>query len=173
MSAQIREEFTEEQLAERLHDWALNHKNLMQFLPFAKQRMETFSEFVPLGSHLVSGILPIESDDLLNSGESRDEITQILQYALWSLEPIDNWKRDRIFESLKNTAAAMNIKLKVFLAPLFIAIAGSSSSISVMDSMHMLGADMSRARLRYAIELLGGVSKKKLKALEKNFTLLK
>ena len=169
----IREEFTEEQLAERLHDWALNHKNLMQFLPFAQQRMETFSELVPLGSHLVSGILPIESDDLLNSGKSRDEITQILQYALWSLEPIDNWDRDSIFESLKNTAAAMNIKLKVFLAPLFIAIAGSSSSISVMDSMHMLGADMSRARLRYAIELLGGVSKKKLKALEKSFSLLK
>ena len=53
--------------------------------------------------------------------------------------------------------------MKPFLAPLFIAIAGSSSSISVMDSMALIGADMSRARLRYAIELLGGIGKKKLK----------
>ena len=50
------------------------------------------------------------------------------------------------------SADAMGIKLKPFLAPLFIAIAGSSASISVMDSMNLLGADMSRARLRHAIE---------------------
>ena len=50
------------------------------------------------------------------------------------------------------SAEGMGIKLKPFLAPLFIAIAGSSASISVMDSMNLLGADMSRARLRHAIE---------------------
>jgi glutamyl-tRNA synthetase len=59
--------------------------------------------------------------------------------------------------------------MKPFLAPLFIAIAGSSSSISVMDSMALLGADMSRARLRHAIDLLGGVGKKKLKKMEKAY----
>ena len=63
----------------------------------------------------------------------------------------------------------MNIKLKPFLAPLFIAIAGSSASISVMDSMNLLGADMSRARLRHAIDVLGGVGKKKLKKMEKAY----
>ena len=63
----------------------------------------------------------------------------------------------------------MDIKLKPFLAPLFIAIAGSSASISVMDSMALLGPDMTRARLRYALELLGGVGKKKLKKMEKAY----
>ena len=38
-----------------------------------------------------------------------------------------------------------------------------------MDSMNLLGADMSRARLRHAIELLGGVGKKKLKKMEKAY----
>jgi glutamyl-tRNA synthetase len=33
--------------------------------------------------------------------------------------------------------------------------------------MNLLGADMSRARLRHAIDLLGGIGKKKLKKLEK------
>ena len=66
----------------------------------------------------------------------------------------------------------MGIKLKPFLAPLFIAIAGSSSSISVMDSMQLLGPDMSRARIRHAIELLGGVDKKKLKKMEKAYAQL-
>ena len=79
------------------------------------------------------------------------------------------WSRGNIFSGLKSVANAMDIKLKPFLAPLFIAIAGSSASISVMDSMNLLGADMSRARLRHAIELLGGVGKKKLKKMEKAY----
>ncbi len=63
----------------------------------------------------------------------------------------------------------MEIKLKDFLAPLFIAIAGTSASFSVMDSMVLLGPDMSRARLRHAVEALGGYGNKALKKLEKEF----
>jgi glutamyl-tRNA synthetase len=82
---------------------------------------------------------------------------------------VEYWDRDNIFNALKAVADAMGIKLKLFLAPLFIAIAGSSASISVIDSMNLLGADMSRARLRHAINLLGGVGKKKLKKMEKTY----
>jgi glutamyl-tRNA synthetase len=71
--------------------------------------------------------------------------------------------------ALKGVADSMDIKLKPFLAPLFVAVAGSTASISVMDSMSLLGADMSRARLRHAIELMGGVGKKKLKKMEKAY----
>ena len=38
--------------------------------------------------------------------------------------------------------------------------------------MAMLGPDMSRARLRHAIEVLGGVSKKAAKRLEKEYRAL-
>ena len=165
----IREELSDEQLADRLQQWALNRDRLLQFLPFAKQRMETLSDIAPLGSYLVSGMLPITAEDLQSAGMESDQLIEVLQFSLWRLESIQQWQRDRIFNELKSVADAMDIKMKPFLAPLFIAIAGSSSSISVMDSMALLGADMSRARLRYAIELLGGVGKKKLKKMEKAY----
>ncbi|MDG2019018.1 MAG: glutamate--tRNA ligase [Porticoccaceae bacterium] len=165
----IREELTDDQLADRLQQWALNRDTLMAFLPFAKQRMETLSDIAPLGSYLVSGMLPITPEDLQNSGFEQDQLIEVLQFSLWRLEAIQQWQRDNIFNALKAVADAMEIKMKPYLAPLFIAIAGSSSSISVMDSMALLGADMSRARLRYAIELLGGVGKKKLKKMEKAY----
>jgi len=165
----IREELTDEQLADRLQEWALNRDTLMAFLPFAKQRMETLSDIAPLGSYLVSGMLPITPEDLKSAGMEEDQLLEVLQYALWRLESVQQWSRDNIFSGLKSVADAMDIKLKPFLAPLFIAIAGSSASISVMDSMNLLGADMSRARLRYAIDLLGGVGKKKLKKMEKAY----
>ena len=163
----IREELTDDQLADRLHDWALNRESLIAFLPFARQRMETLSDLVPLGSYLVSGTLPITSEDLKSSGMDEDQLFEVLQYSLWRLETIQNWNRNNIFNALESVSDGMNIKLKPFLVPLFIAITGSTASISVMDSMNLLGADMSRARLRHAIELMGGVGKKKLKKMEK------
>jgi glutamyl-tRNA synthetase len=66
-------------------------------------------------------------------------------------------------------AKSMEIKPKDFLSPLFISIAGTSETISVLDSMALLGPDMSRARLRHAINVLGGVGKKKLKKMEKAY----
>ena len=165
----IREELSDEQLADRLQEWAFNRDALMAFIPFAKQRMETLSDIAPLGNYLVAGMLPITSEDLKSAGMDEEPLMEVLQYALWRLEAVQDWQRDSIFEALKSVSDAMSIKLKPFLAPLFIAIAGSSASISVMDSMNLLGADMSRARLRYAIELLGGIGKKKLKKMEKAY----
>ena len=168
----IREDFTDQQLADRMHDWALNRNTLEAFLPFAKQRMETFSDIGPLGGYLVSGMLPITAEDLIATTQSEDVLLDSLQYSLWRLEALRHWQREDIFNALKELSDAMEIKLKPFLAPLFIAIAGSSSSISVMDSMQLLGPDMSRARIRHAIELLGGVGKKKLKKMEKAYAQL-
>ena len=64
------------------------------------------------------------------------------------------------------------MKIRDFLFPVFVAIAGTSASFSVVDSMALLGADISRARLRHAVEVLGGVSKKQTKKLEKAYASL-
>ena len=165
----IRDNLSDDQLADRLQEWAFNRERLKAFLPFARQRMETFSDLAPLGSYLISGMLPISAEDLQSAGMDEEPLIEALQFALWRLESVQHWDRDNIFNALKAVADAMGIKLKPFLAPLFIAIAGSSASISVMDSMNLLGADMSRARLRHAINLLGGVGKKKLKKIEKTY----
>jgi len=165
----IRDNLSDDQLADRLQKWAFNRERLKAFLPFARQRMETFSDLAPLGSYLISGMLPISAEDLQSVGLNEEELIETLQFALWRLESLEYWDRDNIFNALKAVADAMEIKLKLFLAPLFIAIAGSSASISVIDSMNLLGADMSRARLRHAINLLGGVGKKKLKKMEKTY----
>ena len=63
----------------------------------------------------------------------------------------------------------MDVKVRDFLAPLFVAISGQAVSLSVIDSIAVIGLDLSRARLRHAIESLGGISKKQAKALEKEF----
>jgi glutamyl-tRNA synthetase len=168
----IREELSDEALADRLQDWALNRKNLMQVLPQAKQRMETLGDFVPLAGFLVSGTLPLTEADFVDVKGERDVVVQALQFVLWKLEAQRHWERDAIFSDIKTIADAMEVKMKDFLSPFFIAITGSAASFSVFDAMVLLGPDMSRARIRHAIEILGGVSKKAMKRLEKTYEAL-
>ena len=51
----------------------------MAFLPFARQRMETFSDLAPLGNYLVSGMLSISAEDLKSSVMNEDQLLEVLQ----------------------------------------------------------------------------------------------
>ena len=140
-----------DQLAERLHDWALNRETLKTVLPHTQARMETLSDFAPLAAFLFSGNLPVDRSQYEALKLDEDQLKQVLQFSLWKLEALREWERDAIFAALKELADSLEIKLKDFLAPLFIAVSGTTSSFSVMDAMVLLGPDMSRARLRQAL----------------------
>jgi glutamyl-tRNA synthetase len=168
-SAWIRENFTHEQLAERLHQWAYNKEMLMQALPHAQSRMTTLSDFAPLASFLVSGMLPLTEAQFTANKLELEKQKEFLQFALWRLESLRFWDKDTLFTELKTLADQMGIKVKDALAPIFIAIAGTTASFSVVDSMQIIGPDMTRARLRHAINVLGGFGKNKQKDLEKVF----
>lgn len=163
----IRESLSVEQLADRLHEWAYNREYLLQILPLAQARIETYSDLAPLAGFFVSGMLDLDASRFAQLGFDDETLLQLLQFTLWRLEAQQDWQRDAIFAQLKQLASALNIKIKDYFGPLFVAIAGTPSSVSVVDAMSILGPDMSRARLRHAIDILGGVGKKRLKAYEK------
>ena len=168
----IREDLSREQLARRLVDWAYNADTLAAVLPHLQPRMETLSDFAPQAAFLVSGTLPVDDTSFAPLGVENDRLLRQLQFALWSLEALREWDRERIWNALKALADRLDIKVRDFLAPLFVAISGSRASISVVDAMALLGPDMSRARIRHAIDALGGVSKKAAKRLEKEYRTL-
>lgn len=168
----LRENFTPEQLADRLVEWAYNRDTLLRVLPHLQPRMERLSDFAPAAAYLVAGMLPLGEHSFAELKLERERLLELLQFTQWRLESVTRWDRDTIFAALKELAAQMELKIRDFLAPLFIAIAGTSASISVIDSMQMLGSDLSRARIRHAIEALGGLSKKRLKEVEKAYAAL-
>ncbi|GLS27401.1 glutamate--tRNA ligase [Marinibactrum halimedae] len=169
----IREDLSTEQLAKRLHDWLLNEDSLLKVIPHAQKRMNTLSDFIPLSGFLASGYLPITQESFSESKLDEDNLKKVLQFSLWKLEALRTWERDEIFSTLKSLADNMEIKIKDFLAPMFIAVSGTTASFSVMDSMELLGPDMTRARLRHALNTVAGeIGKKQLKKLEKEFSCL-
>ena len=168
----IRENLTTEQFADRLHHWLLNRDYLMKFLPMAKERVERLSDFAPIATFMFSGMLDLSPEDFAYKKLDATDVKKVLQFTLWKLEQLRQWQRDAIFAEIKGLAKAMDIKLGDFNHSIFVAIAGTPNSWSVMESMEILGPDMTRARLRHAIEVLGGVSKKESRRLEKEFVLL-
>ena len=65
------------------------------------------------------------------------------------------------------------MKLNQLLPLFFVAMSGSTVSLPLFDGLALLGSDLTRMRLRQALEILGehgqGLSKKGLKGLEKEY----
>jgi glutamyl-tRNA synthetase len=98
---------------------------------------------------------------------SQEQVRQSLQFAIWRLEKTFTWNNDTVSQILMDLANQMGIKLRDFMPAFFIAIAGSTSSTPVMQAMVTIGPDLTYARLRRALEIVGGPSKKELKVWEK------
>lgn len=165
----IRENLDAEQFADRVADWAFNRDNLMRVVPLIKERVEKFSDIPDLVAFLFSGLPKLTEADFENKRLEREQVIVILQFCSWRLDALRTWQRDSLYAELKQIADALEIKLKDFMTPLFVAIAGSSSAPPLFDAMEILGPDMVRARLRHALSVAGEPSKKQLKKLEKEY----
>lgn len=165
----IREELDDNALADRLQAWAFNRDNLLAVIPHAQRRINTFSDFMPLVGFMLCGSLALSKESFSELKLDEEECLKVLQFSSWQLESLSAWDKDAIFSALKLLADNMGIKMKDFIAPMFVAIAGTTSSISVTDAMELIGPDLSKVRIRQAIEALGGVGKKVAKRLEKEY----
>lgn len=168
----IREDLSEEQFIERVKTWALNDTYVKPMIEHIQGRVETFSDIAPLASFMFSGMLPVNSQSFTECKLEEAQLKRVLQFTLWKLEAQRSWSKDNVFQDIKALSKAMGIKMGEFMQPIFIAIAGTPNSWSVMDSMAMLGPDMTRARLRYALNQLEGFSKKETKRVEKEYQAL-
>ncbi|MDX1319869.1 MAG: glutamate--tRNA ligase, partial [Oceanospirillum sp.] len=168
----IRETLDDQQFMQEVMKWAFNPEYVSQIIPQIKGRVETFSDIAPLAGFFFSGMLPITEESFAHIKAEKADVVKQLQFTLWQMEALREWNKDNIFADVKMLADHFEVKIKEFLQPIFVAIAGSATSSSVLDSMAIIGPDMTRARLRHAVEVLGGVSKKQTKKLEKEFAAL-
>jgi len=168
----LRESLSDSEFLQRYAEWAFDRDRLHQAIPLLKPRVERFSDVIPLAGFLLAGLLPLTPESFAGGKLEREVQLKVLQFVAWRVEEIPVWHRDRLEQALVKLSQEMNLKVRDFLYPLFIAIAGTAVSVSVIDAMAILGLDLSRARLRHALAVLGGISGKQAKVLEKEYQLL-
>ena len=172
LNGQWMRELSVEQFAAAAQQWAFNSDYLMQIAPLVQGRVETFSQIAPLASFFFAGGVPLDAALFAHKKLAPDQVRQLLQLILWKLEALRQWEKERITECIQAVVEHLELKLRDAMPLMFAAITGQASSVSVLDAMQILGPDLTRFRLRQALELLGGVSKKENKDWEKLLALI-
>ncbi len=167
LNGQWMRELSVEQFAAEAGKWAFNRDYLMQIAPLVQGRVETFSQIAPLASFFFAGSVPLDAGLFAHKKLSEEQVRQLLQLILWKLEGLRQWHKDGITACIQAVVEHLELKLRDAMPLMFAAITGQASSVSVLDAMQILGPDLTRFRLRQALELLGGVSKKENKDWEK------
>ncbi|KZZ44472.1 glutamate--tRNA ligase [Thalassolituus sp. HI0120] len=155
--------------AQRFAAWGLQPEKVNPIIPHIQPRVEVFSDVAPLAGHFLAGLQVLTKEQFEHKAYDEDKMLATVQYGLWQLEAIRHWEKEEIEKRLFALAKQLELKVRDFLYPFFMAIAGTSATISVLDTMALLGPDMSRARVRHALDTLGGVGKKKMKKMEKEY----
>ena len=168
----IREDFSAQALQEKLENWALNRERIGQIIPLVQPRLETLADWGHLTAAFFADEVPFDPQQLKIKGKAAQEVADILQFSVWRLEEQEDFSAKTLDALFRNMAVTLELKLRDLLAPFFVALSGRRVWTPLFDSMEILGSDMVRIRLRRAIEALGGVSGKKLKKLEKEYSAL-
>ena len=168
----LREKMSHEEVLQKLLEWKGGPDFFREIIPLALPRLETFSDFFPISQFLLNEIPTYQFEDLIGKQESV-EVARILKIAEWELEKTSPWERDSLASLFQGIAETEKKKLKELLAPFFVCLTGSKVSLPLFDGMALLGADLTRTRIRKALQLLSengaGLSKKGLKSLEKEY----
>ena len=155
--------------AERVRTWLLDPDRLSPIVPLVRERTERLADLVGMTDYLLGEPTPADADAYAVTGQSPEELLERLQFVAWRLDGVPDWSRETLVATLTALAGDLDLKIRTLLAPLFVALSGRAVSLPLYDSMVILGPDVTRARLRGALDALGGVSKKQAKRLEKRY----
>jgi glutamyl-tRNA synthetase len=166
----IRENYDTDGLCGLLEAWALHREMYKRIIPLVQPRMERLADWGLLTAPFFADEVPLPAADLPIKGLDGARTAEILQMIVWRLEQQRDFTAPALDALLRETAEKLELKLRQLLAPLFVALSGRTAWTPLFDSMEILGSDLVRMRIRRAIEVLGGVSAKRQKELDKEYT---
>lgn len=165
----LREDFTPAALLGELKNWVLNDEHLGQLVPLMHERMETLGDFLPKCAFFFARKVECNPEDLVPKKREAQEAVQVLQTVLWALEGALPFGRDTVEEAIRKVSEFWTWPVREVTGPLFAAIMGQKVGPPLFESIALLGLDLSRARILDAVNVLGGLSKKKAAELEERW----
>jgi glutamyl-tRNA synthetase len=135
----------------------------------AQPRTDTLADWSALTEHFFRDTVVFDPKELTIAGKDGDVVAEILQVAGWELEKLRVFDVDTLKDRFTRMATAYDLKLKELLRPFYVAVSGKPTSTPLFDTMAILGSDLSRLRIRRALDALGGLSKKRMKDVEAKY----
>ena len=139
-------------------------------MPLLQQRMETLGDFVPQVAFFFARKVAPSAEDLVPKKREAEQVVPMLQTAVWALDGVLDWNKEGVEAALRGVAEYWDWPVRDVTVPLTVALTGQRVGPPLFDSAALLGQDMMRMRILDAMGVLGGLSKKKVTKLEKEWT---
>ena len=169
----IRETMDAPALLGRMKQWLLNDETMLKILPFVQSRMERLSDFVPKVAFFFADKPEYDPQALIPKKMDGAQVARLLKIGQWELEKLRKWNKDDIQNVFTKMTEVEGIKMRDLVPPFYVAMSGSTTSTPLFDSMEVLGSDMTRRRIVYALEALAlagfAISSKAMKEMEKEY----
>ena len=144
-------------------------ENLKRLVPLVQSRTERFIDLAPQVDYLIGERARLTAEAFAHKTLSDADCRHVLHHVLRALDEMPRLTADALLARCRGLATAMDLKIRDFLFPLFVAVSGRAVALPLFDSVAFLGRDLTRARIRSALTALGGLSKKEAKRLDKAF----
>ncbi len=147
----------------------MRSERLAAIAALAQPRLETLGDWGRLTNFLFVDAPAVEREKLAVKGLEEAQTAEAFQFMLWTLEREETFIADVIQGHFRRLSEALGLSLRDLTRPFYVAMSGETASLPLFQSMEILGPDLVRARVRRAIEALGGISGKRMKKLRKRF----
>ena len=151
MNGRYMRELAPADLAARLED-LLDRGGLEDAATVAQEKMQTLADFWPLAGFLVERQPTDEKSWQKVMGEGATERLKAARNDLAGLEPFDE---EQIERALRGLVERLGVKPREVFQPLRVAIAGSTISPGIFESIAALGREETLARVDDALARLG------------------
>ena len=126
-------------------------------LRLSQSRIAKLGELPDLAGFLLKSDLGLTPEAFAKVKSTPEEILEVLNQVQPDLEKMPEWTIESIEAELRASADRLGKKLKVVVAPLFVAVSGSSRSLPLFDSMAILGRSVVRQRLKVAAQVVASM----------------
>lgn len=165
----LREDYDAAGLAGLVRDWSMGSERLVAIAALAQPRLETLGDWGRLTNFLFVDAPALDRERFAVKGLEDAQVAEALQFMLWTLEREQTFTAEVVQGHFRRLSEALDVSLRNLTRPFYVAMSGETASLPLFQSMEILGPDLVRARIRRAIEALGGISGKRMKKLQKRF----
>ncbi len=140
-----------EELADRLEEFT-GRAGLRPAVEIASEKIQTLSEFWPLVAFVFDG--PAEDPDAFDRVLRSDGATDTLRAAREALASAQPFTAEAIERALRGVVEARGVKPGAVFQPVRVAIAGTTVSPGIFESVEVLGRDETLSRIDRALDRL-------------------
>jgi glutamyl-tRNA synthetase len=124
---------------------------VLKTVPLVRERMRTLMEYAPLARcFFAASVKGYPPEDLLFKKGTLEQALAMVSAARTALAPVTPWEPATVEAALRALAETKGWKPGDLFTPLRTAVTGAKVSPPLFETMHLLGRDVTLARLREA-----------------------